>query len=303
MISLKADMRAIALAALVAIALGACGDGLPKASERPIPAQLPEAERGEHRRLPISGAHNFRDIGGYPTVNGRQRVRWGLLYRSDDLAELSRQDQLYLQRLGIKQVSDLRSDAEREDKPSKLPADIKIKTFPMKAADEELFKKLGDVEFLKNTDTTALMKDFNRRFVTEFTPMFADWLRDLAAPDATPQIVHCNAGKDRTGFAVAMLLRIIGVHRRVAMEDYMLSAEYGREEADKILSVATKLSSEDEVIEAKLQPLLTVRKGFLREAYRQMRRQYGSVDEYIRRGLGVDAKLRQDLRQRFLENL
>ncbi|MBK7171446.1 MAG: tyrosine-protein phosphatase [Gammaproteobacteria bacterium] len=77
-----------------------------------IPAQLPEPERDAARLLPFDGAHNFRELGGYRTADGRS-TRWGVLYRSDTLADLSEQDQLYLKLLGINSVVDLRSDDER----------------------------------------------------------------------------------------------------------------------------------------------------------------------------------------------
>ena len=86
------------------------------ADERPIPAQLPPEERLALRKLPFEQAHNFRDLGGYLSGDGRY-TRWGKIYRTDKLSSLSEQDQRYLQRLGVKRIVDFRSDEERNTAP------------------------------------------------------------------------------------------------------------------------------------------------------------------------------------------
>ena len=103
--------RGIAAFALL-LPLLACGGGAPP-DQRSIPAELPASAREAARRLPLDGAHNFRDLGGYATSDGRT-LRWGVLYRSDALADLSDDDLAYLGRLGLRRVVDFRSPLERE---------------------------------------------------------------------------------------------------------------------------------------------------------------------------------------------
>ena len=106
-------MRRISLAtASLLLALLACGDSLPPALERAIPAELAQEVRESQRRLPVAGAANLRDLGGYRTRDGRA-LRWGVLYRSDALADLSDQDVAYLERLRLHRVVDFRSAALR----------------------------------------------------------------------------------------------------------------------------------------------------------------------------------------------
>ena len=87
--------------------------------ERPIPIKFSENLREDYRKLPFTGAHNFRDLGGYKTEDGRT-LKWGKLYRSDDLHFLTDEDVKYLSRLGVKSVVDFRSDEEREAEPDRL---------------------------------------------------------------------------------------------------------------------------------------------------------------------------------------
>src|SRR5262249_38040009 len=113
-------MRPSPAIALLLLALLACGDPLPPAALRAIPAELPVAARESQRRLPLDGAANLRDLGGYRTRDGHA-LRWGMLYRSDALADLSRDDVAYLARLRRRRVVDFRSAAEREREPDRLP--------------------------------------------------------------------------------------------------------------------------------------------------------------------------------------
>ena len=100
------------------------------ADERPIPAQLPPEERLALRKLPFEQAHNFRDLGGYLSGDGRY-TRWGKIYRTDKLSSLSEQDQRYLQRLGVKRIVDFRSDEERNTAPHTLHPESRILIDPL----------------------------------------------------------------------------------------------------------------------------------------------------------------------------
>ena len=292
---------AVTIAAIFTLCLGACGDSLPPAEQRVVPALLPLEQREEWRRLPLENNDNFRDLGGYRTADGR-RVRWGLLYRSDDLAELSEQDHHYLERLGIRRVVDFRSRAEQEQEPDHLPEGLTTSSRPMAMhyRGSNVFDLFHDVESLNSADTTAMMRGINRQMVSDYSDEYSGWLQRLADPGSSPQIFHCTGGKDRTGFAAAMLLLALGVPEETVMRDYMLSAEYYHAKLDSsgwLIRLATLFRLDME----KLRAVMTVRPDYLQAAFAEIRERHGSMEAYMQQTLGLSPQLRRQLQNRFLE--
>ena len=288
--------------ALCIALLTGCGDGLPNPDQRPIPAQLAEEQREQWRRLPLADTLNTRDLGGYRTADGR-KVRWGLLYRTDNPADLGDRDIRYLQRLGLKRLVDFRSVAERHEEPVELPGSFEIVHLPMKVTVEgqEMRDLFRDPEALSRYDSPQLMRNVNRQLVATYTPKYRRWLHSLANEDSSsPQMFYCSAGKDRTGLAAALLLLILGVPEQTVMNDYLLSAKYYDEEFPSIARMI-RIMSLGRLDPEKLQPLMTVRRDYIEAAYAEMKNRYGSVDGYIRNGLDITAELREKLQNRFLE--
>ncbi len=290
---------------LAALATG-CGDrpNHPPPSERSIPAAAIAAGSADPERLlPLTGAHNVRDLGGYTTADG-QRVKWGQLYRADALSKLDDADLDYLTRLGLRRVVDFRSESEQQDAPDRLPTDAEYRSHPMTASTVggiDVYALFRDPKRLNATDTGELMRDINRQLVTDYTPKYRTWLHQLATDDsASPQMFHCTAGKDRTGFAAAILLSALGVPREQIMADYLLSATYIANHNERRIRRIQLLSLWRIRAEA-LRPMMTVQSSFLQAAFDEAERRYGSFDDYLSEGLGVNAVLRKQLRARFLE--
>ncbi len=286
---------------LLPLLLAGCGDGLPPVSQRVVPAEMPTAERAAHRRLPLGGAENFRDLGGYRTEDGRQ-VRWGVLYRADSLSQLNRNDRRYIERLGLKEAVDFRSETERAEDPDRLPKNVRIKARPIAVGPQgmDFEEMLSDPEMLKDFDGVQWMQEINRQLVREYTPVYRDWLHELAWKDVTPQVFHCTAGKDRTGFGAAMLLAVLGVPQEVIMQDYLLSQVYSKEATDKLLKWihAVSLFQLDPEV---LRPIMGVEASFLEAAYDEIEKEYGSLEKYLKDGLGIDRETRLRLQEKFLE--
>ena len=173
------------------------------------------------RSIALQGASNFRDLGGYPGLGGRT-VRWRRLFRSDHLARLSAQDQQALAGLGIARAVDLRGEAERNALAYTLPG---VQYHPL-TIEPTVVQRIQEVlrsgASLSPQDAAGLMQDTYRGFVHDNAPRFAALLRMLVERD-DPLVFHCTAGKDRTGFAAALILLALGVPREVVMEDYLLT--------------------------------------------------------------------------------
>jgi protein-tyrosine phosphatase len=292
-------MRRTALA--TAALLFACGDSLPPALERAIPAELPPEVRESQRRLPVAGAANLRDLGGYTTRDGRA-LRWGVLYRSDALSDLSDQDVAYLERLRLRRVVDFRSATERERDPDRLPDGVTAVWQPIagRGLDPRALQDQMLAGELSADQAAAWLIESNRAFVGEFRQVYARFLRELADPANLPTLFHCTAGKDRTGFAAALVLLALGVPRETAMNDYLLTNTFTQETTWRRLQMIRIMSlfrtNPDDV-----QPLFEARESYLGAAFAAIEQTPGATDAYLRDALGIDDALRAQLRANLLE--
>ncbi len=264
------------------------------------PAALP----AKQRLLPLTSTRNSRDLGGYTTADGRT-VQWGMLFRSDSLANLDDADLAYLEKLQLSAVTDFRSDSERAEAPDRLPQQspaIAYRTLAINnpAVDvAELGRKLysgqlSRAELVALTDRTGYIND------AAVSRMWGQWVRDMAEPGALPHLFHCTAGKDRTGFAAAIVLLTLGVPRDDVMQDFLLSNEYL---AAKIEENVQKIQAHSAVeVDAEvLRQVLGVSPHSLEGAIQAMEAKYGSIDGYIEQGLGIDAATRVKLQTLLLE--
>lgn len=167
------------------------------------------------RHVALEGAVNFRDLGGYPAAGGR-RTRWRTLFRADGLSRLTDPDRAAVRRLGVATVIDLRSTLE-----------LSTGRFPV----EELavgFHHLPLLDQLPDPDrfqaAPGILAAHYEEIARDGATQIAKALAVVADRGAHPVVVHCTAGKDRTGVLVAVLLSLLGVDDEVVVEDYALSA-------------------------------------------------------------------------------
>lgn len=187
--------------------------------------------RVAERLVPLEAVQNFRDVGGYRTADGR-RVRWGLIYRSAELAGLTPSHAEVVQALGIRDIHDLRSNSERESAPTNWPGEAKPQVH---AADYQMdfsgFARAfgGGIDEAKARET---FKAFYPQVLESHREQFRDLFRTLLKAEG-PVLYHCSAGKDRTGVATALVLTALGVPRETVIADYELSNRYYRMDARK----------------------------------------------------------------------
>jgi protein-tyrosine phosphatase len=269
------------LATVIAASLSACGGGDRYAG-------MPEHVKKRH--LALEGAPNFRDLGGYETSDGHS-VKWGELYRSDNLASLTDADLERVSALGIQLVCDFRAKQEKEDEPDRLPAahppavaelEIGAENFVVKDLRERI--QSGD---LAGVDLRGMMIEGNRQFATTFAPQYAAMFERITQPENLPALVHCTAGKDRAGFASAMILSVLGVPRETVMEDYLLTNFYTAAATERRLWMI-KAYSLFRVDRDALRPLFGVEPAYLEAAFAAIDDNYGDFDTYRRDALGLD---------------
>jgi protein-tyrosine phosphatase len=240
------------------------------------------------RSLRLSGASNFRDLGGYAGLDGRP-VRWRRLFRSDHLAALTPQDGEALRSLGVARVFDFRGVSERAAVPYDLPGVVQH-PLPIEPTVVQGLRTLVEAgETLTAERTVLLMQQTYRNFVHHNAPRFGELFAHLLASDA-PLVFHCTAGKDRTGFAAAMILLALGVPRGVVMQDYLLTNDLFR------MPAADGGYAPAEVLNV----LWRVQAEFLDAALHAVDEDFGGVDAYLARELGVGAPERARLARLYL---
>lgn len=168
------------------------------------------------RHLPLEGAYNVRDIGGYGTVDGHT-TRWGILFRADGLHRLPPDAQARLHAQGVKTVVDLRRSDELEAAPNVFAKSSQVTYHHMSL----LIDKPPVV-----VENPRSLIDIYRIILDERQDQVRTVLSTFAAPEGLPGVVHCTAGKDRTGVIVALILGLCGVPHDTIVADYALTSTY-----------------------------------------------------------------------------
>jgi len=233
---------------------------------------LPLAER----HLPMAGGYNFRDLGGFRTKEGRY-TKWGKLFRADELSNLTDDDLKYLSSIPITSVIDFRAQNEAKRSPDRLPKTVHF-TYPIAITPGNLSTEGIQANLLK-TNIDTQMKYMNRLLVSDpacvraFRIFFAIVQNNLSAP----LIFHCSAGKDRAGMAAALVLFSLGVDEETVMGDYLSSKIYLSDKYDAFIAKYPRAES-----------IFTVKKMFLQAGINQIKRDHGTILNYLTKVLKVD---------------
>ncbi|MBK8902799.1 MAG: tyrosine-protein phosphatase [Anaerolineaceae bacterium] len=253
------------------------------------------------RVLPLHKGINIRDVGGFYTADG-QMVRWGLLYRSGSLSRLTQADLAYLQRLGLRLVFDLRSTNERIKQPDKLPdlPELVERPLPMDSVDRwERLRGAYTIFFRKGRLDDYLLDGYRRVMIDGNAHVIGEIFQRLADPAQLPAVLHCTAGKDRTGLVVAILLLTLGVPEETVLADYTLSNLFYDHFRQGIIADLKQVAPWGISVD-NLQDLLLVKAKTLQGALAHLRQNYGSLDNYLRHQAGVSDETVAQLRQNWL---
>jgi protein-tyrosine phosphatase len=254
------------------------------------------------RVLPLNGVNNFRDYGGYAAVGGG-RVKPGLLWRSAQHGDASVPDLEAIQRLGITHVIDLRGPSERETKPCLRHADFaaNVWTYPEETAGLALHTEAAGGVLTADDARAAMLRLYEGiAFRGNLVPMLKLYL-ELLRRDEGPSLVHCVAGKDRTGFAVAVLQRILGVHPDDVMADYLLTNAASKLD-ERIALGAFKDMPRYAAFDADaVRALWGVEEAYLQATLDSIEARHSSFDAYLAEVLGIDQAAQDALRGAYLE--
>lgn len=233
------------------------------------------------RTLRFDGALNVRDLGGIATATGQQ-VRFGLAYRSDDLADLSVVDLAELEERSVRTVVDFRNPDEAEARPSRLPRGAEVVSTPFPPGDRtaaEVMELLIGGELTSDLAHEILLDSY--RHITETGgPVMAALIRSII--NRPPVLFHCAGGKDRTGVAAAVVFSILGVDRDQIIDDYMLTND---RLTDQSSTFQLRLAEYPEESRHVLLALGLAKPAFIEQSLDTIDRDFGGIDSYARKQL------------------
>ena len=280
-------------------------------AETPSPGltATPSAEilMSYRRLLPLEGGSNFRDLGGYPTADGKF-VKRGLLFRSGAMTGLTEADQDYLAQFQFHSVIDLRSNEELDLYPNRWAENAGLSYVHHEYSMVDMMQKSSTEPSAKPSDYSGMyfhMMDFLK-------PQLSLYFSTLLKGEV-PAVVNCSAGQDRTGVTAALVLTTLGVPRELVIEDYLLSTDFRRpdhEKGDIDLAAAAKTNAFAAMMlkygqgkdSARPNPLVTADGvPFISFTLDTIEHRYGSVSAYLAQELGIDALAQEKLRAMYLQ--
>jgi protein-tyrosine phosphatase len=241
------------------------------------------------RHLNLAGASNFRDLGGYPAKDGRT-IRWRQIFRSNHLGHLTDDDIGVLRGLGVRSAFDFRGAEERAAALCGVK-EIAVHSLPIEPTVVAALRAIvaGGTP-LSSAAALEVMRDSYRSYVRQNTPRFRALFSHLLE-DRAPLVIHCTAGKDRTGFACALILHTLGVPEDVIAEDYLLTNRFYRRDP----------TASSDLPEEVRQVLGSVQPPFLAAAFEVISADYGDLENYLSDALGLGAAERRAFEARYLE--
>lgn len=245
----------------------------------------------------LQGIDNFRDIAGttaaYTTAHDGT-MRSGVFYRSNALTPTA-SDLATLNSLGIKAIYDLRTPSEIAATPDTMLSGATYQNIDIIGSTTS-GANITNISFKSAADAIAMMEQTNRAFVSDagMRGQFGVLFNELASVDAA-QLFHCTAGKDRTGWTAAVLQSIAGVDNATIMANYLATNDY------TAARVAATLKALPPSMAAIYEPLLGVQASYLQAGLDEVTAEYGSMDNYLKQGLGLSQETIYVLRGKLVE--
>lgn len=235
------------------------------------------------RSLILEGGFNFRDLGGLLTKDGRV-IKSGIIFRGAALDNLTDQDLEQLNHLPIRTIVDFRTTYERAKNPDKIPNTC-INEMHLDVISGNIYSLLDEIKSGQK-EPKQFMNDFYLDFakdpssITKFTAFF----EIIQNKSLHPILFHCTAGKDRTGFASALILSALGVSQETIIDDYLMSNNYVENNYAHLIKINPKFKD-----------LLIVCPEYIQGTFDYIKQAHGSIENYLKKVLNVDIQLMKDL--------
>lgn len=243
---------------------------------------------------------NFRDIGGCKSSDGRV-VKEGLFFRSANLVNLSKNDLQMLKDLNIKTIFDFRDESEILRSPSDIVENINYIRIPAMPQLKSNIAQLGSIKemmenmFDKNNAFELLKEAYYNLPVNN--PAYKELVKLMQNDSNLPILMHCTAGKDRTGVGSAIILMILGVNRSSIVEDYLKSNQSAKDSINEILSVQPELKN---VPKDKLKYIFGVNETYINEVFKRIDTDFDSTEDYLLKEFNLTKDDIKNLQSKYL---
>jgi len=296
-------VRIVTLGVMISLTLA----GLPACQSEPGTSAATDAHpSAPGRSLGIASVPNLRDLGGYETRDGATVVR-GLVYRSNQLAPINSSDMEKLAELGLENDYDLRTEGERTPLPDQLPPGVNnvwlnVLADHSGAGPAQLLTLMQDpTQANVSLGGGKIESDFEesyRQFVSlpSAKTAYRELYLSLGDHSKLPALFHCTTGKDRTGWAAAALLTLLGVPQATVMEDYLRSNDYILPLYKEVIDAFVAGGGEPSIPQA----IFGVKVEYLEASLDEMQTNYGTIENYFSEALGIDATAQRALRDLYL---
>ncbi|MFF2910587.1 tyrosine-protein phosphatase [Paenibacillus sp. NPDC057934] len=267
-----------------------------------------------NRLIPFQGTHNFRDMGGYRTADGR-KVKQGLFFRSDELFALSEQDMKDFQGLNIRTIIDYRSEYEVQKKPDPVfpqvnqlhvqaitSGSMSMMNMPEqtenKDQQEHFIIGLLKSGFFKQYRSDTMMLELYRNLAIN-NPAYKRLMDLIQLEDNLGLLQHCTAGKDRTGVGAALIFMALGVSEADIMEDYLLTNETMKEVNEQILHQLSGHANAEDL--NNIEQMLGIKEEYMEAVFESIKGKYGDYDSYLAVEFDLTPSKREALQKLCLE--
>ncbi|WP_430536493.1 tyrosine-protein phosphatase [Listeria rocourtiae] len=254
-------------------------------------------------QIKLDGAVNVRDLGGYKTADGKT-IKQHKLIRAAELATLSESDIKKLtSTYSLAEIIDFRTNSEVKAKPDPTIKNVSythdsiMKDNGASTSTQDMITSLAKME-----NPEQFLIDANKSFVTDQQSIdgYKLFFQKLLDNKDGSVLWHCTAGKDRTGFGTALVLAALGVDQKTIMTDYLLSNKYREAENQKMLDALAKQTDNPKVL-AGMKAVLDVRASYLNAAFDEINAKYGSMDAFLKQGLGLTNQDIKTLKKTYLQ--
>lgn len=249
------------------------------------------------RFIDLAGSINFRDFGGYRAPGGR--IKWRKLFRCGSLSMLEASSHAEFSRLDIAVICDLRRDDEIEMSPSPTEPPFHCRQrIPIATGSSPMLRASLEDPTQNAADRVRFMMDITRELARDHHEEYRRLFEALLGAEGG-FLLHCSAGKDRTGFGAALILSALGVDEATIMEDYLLS-NLGTQALMERMHARMREVYGRQVDDESIRAVSGVRAEYLTAALDEVRASHGSLDGYLD-AIGVDGRVRAELRRRLVE--
>ena len=253
-----------------------------------------------NKKIVLEGTDNTRDLGDYLSIVNinNKRIRGGKLFRSDKLSKLSNNDIIKIKDLNIRYIIDFRSETERNHSPNIIIDGITYINLDIDANNN--MSAIKDVvDGRSNKPIKQFLIDINKDFILKYYSIFLKFI-SIVLEKKEPILFHCTSGKDRTGFASALILYLLDFSKDDIYDEYMYTNECIKDRIEDILIYISSLLNIDKDKAKILMPLVGVDREFLDSAFNTAIEEYGSFDNFIYNRLGVTKAMKEELKNYLL---